>query len=81
MISSIVCFLCLVLMYSELGRDARRSPGIDRSVVIAVMKIGCAARGATESQCAQVSCLIRACGLPKAQCVAHSFLLGPQIAE
>ena len=69
-------------MSSELGLDAARLPGdIVRSVVIVAMKPGHVACSVTRWRRTQISRLVRAFGPPKAQCVAHSFLLGPQIGK
>ena len=75
-------YSCACLMSSELGLDAARLPGdIDCSVVIAANETRHVARGPTPSPRRQISCLVRALRLSKAQCVAHFFLFGPQIAQ
>jgi hypothetical protein len=69
------------LMSSELGLDAARLAGdIDCSVVIAANETRYVARGPTPSSRRQISCLGHVFAF-KAQCVAHSFLFGPQITE
>src|SRR5207302_7379543 len=70
------------LMSSQLGFDAARLPGdIVRSVAIVAMKPGHVACRQTRWHRTHISRLVRAFGPPKAQCVAHSFLLGPQVGK
>src|SRR3954454_18399974 len=80
MISSIARLLCPPS--SELSFDATRSPGdVDRSVVLAAFEVGHVALSALRPHRKEISCLLCAFALPKAQRVAHSLLFGPQIGE